>query len=39
MDVIIDAGAKHWQIQLTVAMGNAVDNDDDAAAAVSSSPS
>jgi radical SAM protein with 4Fe4S-binding SPASM domain len=28
MDVIIDAGAKYWQIQLTVAMGNAVDHDD-----------
>jgi len=27
LDVIIDAGAKYWQIQLTVAMGNAVDND------------
>jgi Y-X(10)_GDL-associated radical SAM protein len=27
MDAIIDAGATHWQIQLTVAMGNAVDND------------
>lgn len=27
MDVIIEAGAKYWQIQLTVAMGNAVDND------------
>jgi len=27
MRVIIDAGAKYWQIQLTVAMGNAVDND------------
>jgi Y-X(10)_GDL-associated radical SAM protein len=27
MSVIADAGAKHWQIQLTVAMGNAVDND------------
>ncbi|BAQ73786.1 radical SAM domain-containing protein [Pseudomonas sp. Os17] len=26
MDLIIDAGAKHWQIQLTVAMGNAVDH-------------
>lgn len=26
MDRIIDAGATHWQIQLTVAMGNAVDN-------------
>jgi len=28
MDVIIDAGAKYWQVQLTVAMGNAVDHDD-----------
>jgi radical SAM protein with 4Fe4S-binding SPASM domain len=28
MDVIIDAGARYWQIQLTVAMGNAVDNDE-----------
>ena len=28
MDVIIDAGAKFWQIQLTVAMGNAVDHDE-----------
>jgi radical SAM protein with 4Fe4S-binding SPASM domain len=27
MRVIIDAGAKYWQVQLTVAMGNAVDND------------
>ncbi len=27
METIIDAGATHWQIQLTVAMGNAVDND------------
>ncbi len=27
MEVIIDAGAKYWQVQLTVAMGNAVDND------------
>jgi Y-X(10)_GDL-associated radical SAM protein len=27
MDAIIDAGVTHWQIQLTVAMGNAVDND------------
>ena len=27
MQEIIDAGATHWQIQLTVAMGNAVDND------------
>jgi Y-X(10)_GDL-associated radical SAM protein len=28
MDTIIKTGAKHWQIQITVAMGNAVDNDD-----------
>lgn len=28
MDHIIALGAKQWQIQLTVAMGNAVDNDD-----------
>ena len=28
MDVISEAGAKYWQIQLTVAMGNAVDNAD-----------
>ncbi len=27
MHTIIDAGATHWQIQLTVAMGNAVDDD------------
>lgn len=27
MDRIIEAGATHWQLQLTVAMGNAVDND------------
>jgi Y-X(10)_GDL-associated radical SAM protein len=27
MDTIIEAGATHWQVQLTVAMGNAVDND------------
>lgn len=27
MDRIIEAGARQWQIQLTVAMGNAVDND------------
>jgi Y-X(10)_GDL-associated radical SAM protein len=27
MDSIIEAGATHWQIQLTVAMGNAVEND------------
>src|SRR4051794_28284438 len=26
MDRLIEAGATHWQIQLTVAMGNAVDN-------------
>jgi len=26
MDVIIAAGAKYWQVQLTVAMGNAVDH-------------
>ena len=26
MDLIIGAGAKQWQIQITVAMGNAVDN-------------
>jgi radical SAM protein with 4Fe4S-binding SPASM domain len=26
MDTIIEAGATHWQIQLTVAIGNAVDN-------------
>lgn len=26
MDLIIDASAKQWQIQITVAMGNAVDN-------------
>ena len=26
MDVIIGAGAKQWQIQITVAMGNAVDH-------------
>lgn len=26
MEAIIEAGATHWQIQLTVAMGNAVDN-------------
>lgn len=26
MDTIIDAGATHWQVQLTVAMGNAVDH-------------
>jgi len=28
MDTIIAAGARHWQIQLTVAMGNAADHDD-----------
>jgi len=28
MDTIICAGAKQWQIQITVAMGNAVDNPD-----------
>jgi Y-X(10)_GDL-associated radical SAM protein len=28
MDKIIEVGAKHWQIQITVAMGNAADNDD-----------
>ncbi|MBR0938582.1 radical SAM/SPASM domain-containing protein [Bradyrhizobium jicamae] len=28
MEVIIDAGAKYWQVQLTVAMGNAVDHED-----------
>ena len=28
MDHIIKLGATHWQIQLTVAMGNAVDNDE-----------
>jgi Y-X(10)_GDL-associated radical SAM protein len=28
METIIAVGAKQWQIQLTVAMGNAVDNDD-----------
>jgi len=28
MDVIIAAGAKYWQVQLTVAMGNAVDNEE-----------
>lgn len=26
MELILDAGARQWQIQLTVAMGNAVDN-------------
>lgn len=28
LDTIIEVGATHWQLQLTVAMGNAVDNDD-----------
>jgi radical SAM protein with 4Fe4S-binding SPASM domain len=28
MAVIIEAGAKYWQIQLAVAMGNAADNDE-----------
>jgi len=28
MDVIADAGARYWQVQLTVAMGNAVDHDE-----------
>ena len=28
MDAIIEAGAKYWQVQLTVAMGNAVDHDE-----------
>ena len=27
METVIDLGAKQWQIQLTVAMGNAADND------------
>lgn len=27
MDRILEAGATHWQLQLTVAMGNAVDHD------------
>src|SRR5262245_60197736 len=27
-DILIDVGAKNWQIQLTVAMGRAADNDD-----------
>lgn len=27
LEVIADAGVGHWQMQLTVAMGNAVDND------------
>jgi radical SAM protein with 4Fe4S-binding SPASM domain len=28
METIIAAGARYWQVQLTVAMGNAVDHDD-----------
>jgi Y-X(10)_GDL-associated radical SAM protein len=28
LDKIIEVGAKQWQLQLTVAMGNAVDNDE-----------
>ncbi len=28
LDMIIEMGVTHWQLQLTVAMGNAVDNDD-----------
>jgi radical SAM protein with 4Fe4S-binding SPASM domain len=28
MEVIIAAGARYWQVQLTVAMGNAVDHDE-----------
>lgn len=28
LDTIIEAGATHWQTQLTVAMGNAVDHDE-----------
>jgi Y-X(10)_GDL-associated radical SAM protein len=28
MDLLIELGVKQWQIQLTVAMGNAVDHDD-----------
>lgn len=28
LDTIIEVGAKQWQMQLTVAMGNAVDNDE-----------
>jgi Y-X(10)_GDL-associated radical SAM protein len=28
LDTIIEVGAKQWQLQLTVAMGNAVDNDE-----------
>jgi Y-X(10)_GDL-associated radical SAM protein len=27
MDIIIELGVKQWQVQITVAMGNAVDND------------
>ena len=26
LDTMIAAGARYWQVQLTVAMGNAVDN-------------
>ena len=26
LDVMLDAGARHWQVQLTVAMGNAADH-------------
>ena len=25
---LLDLGVRHWQVQLTVAMGNAVDNDE-----------
>ncbi|HEX8085222.1 MAG TPA: hypothetical protein VF529_13100 [Solirubrobacteraceae bacterium] len=28
LDCLVEVGATHWQIQLTVAMGNAVDNPD-----------
>ncbi len=28
MDTIIEHGASHWQVQLTVAMGNAIDHDE-----------
>jgi hypothetical protein len=28
MELLIELGVRQWQIQLTVAMGNAVDNDD-----------
>lgn len=28
MDVLIENGVTHWQVQLTVAMGNAVDNEE-----------